>query len=364
MNFSKQDTKMIKGVAIIFMLMHHLWGFPDRYYNGTVYYGFLFNGKNIWVQLGQFGQICVSIFAFLGGYALYINCNKEHYFLRKIQSLYFGYWKVFAVVVPIGFLFFREQEVYCKAESLCSVFGMFSIESLMMNFLGVFHTYNAEWWFFLFFIKCIFVGVVFAKLCKKINNYYLEFLIILLIMFLTDNLVPTIAKYDDALKVIYKNFLFEDLFDHTIFKIMFLFGITFAKYNLLNQVYGFLEEKNKIIRKFVAVFTIIIIFFMRTMIVRNMDYIYVPIMIVSLYELLNVTVLKNAFSYLGGHSANIYYSHTFFCYYFGITASMVYKINNPVMSLINLLLISLAFSIIINKMYEWINKLLKKIKLV
>lgn len=28
--YSRKDTKIIKGIAIVLMLMHHLWAFPER----------------------------------------------------------------------------------------------------------------------------------------------------------------------------------------------------------------------------------------------------------------------------------------------------------------------------------------------
>lgn len=34
--FTKEDTKVIKGIAIILMLTHHLWGFPDRIAGGEL----------------------------------------------------------------------------------------------------------------------------------------------------------------------------------------------------------------------------------------------------------------------------------------------------------------------------------------
>lgn len=31
---SREDTKILKGIAVLLMLMHHLWTFPDRIYGG------------------------------------------------------------------------------------------------------------------------------------------------------------------------------------------------------------------------------------------------------------------------------------------------------------------------------------------
>ena len=38
--FPKSDTQIIKGLAILLMLMHHLWFFPDRIAGGELKYLF------------------------------------------------------------------------------------------------------------------------------------------------------------------------------------------------------------------------------------------------------------------------------------------------------------------------------------
>ena len=36
--FSRDDTKLMKGAAIVLMLMHHLWGFPGRIAGGELWH--------------------------------------------------------------------------------------------------------------------------------------------------------------------------------------------------------------------------------------------------------------------------------------------------------------------------------------
>jgi len=58
---TKQDTAVLKGIAIIAMLMHHLWGCPPDWvepYTGVL--GFF----------GNVGKVCVAIFLFCSGYGL------------------------------------------------------------------------------------------------------------------------------------------------------------------------------------------------------------------------------------------------------------------------------------------------------
>lgn len=81
--FSREDTKVMKGIAILLMLMHHLWGFPDRIMGGGVLGIFKFMGVSLPYYLGLYGNICVSLFFFLGGYGIYINSKKKKLILLK-----------------------------------------------------------------------------------------------------------------------------------------------------------------------------------------------------------------------------------------------------------------------------------------
>lgn len=65
--FTREDTKIIKGTAIILMLIHHLWGFPERIAGGSLKYMFIIFGQSSIVYFGLFGKICVSLFFLLVG---------------------------------------------------------------------------------------------------------------------------------------------------------------------------------------------------------------------------------------------------------------------------------------------------------
>lgn len=64
---TKQDTAVLKGIAIIAMLMHHLWGCPPvgvEPYTGVL--GFL----------GGVGKVCVAMFLFCSGYGLSVGYGR------------------------------------------------------------------------------------------------------------------------------------------------------------------------------------------------------------------------------------------------------------------------------------------------
>lgn len=62
--FDKNVTSQMKALALMLMLVHHLWK-----HNEMVHYGPL-SYSGILEQIGLFGKICVGIFLFLSGYGL------------------------------------------------------------------------------------------------------------------------------------------------------------------------------------------------------------------------------------------------------------------------------------------------------
>ena len=112
--FSRQDTKLMKGVAIFLMLMHHLWAFPERIAGGELWHVLNICGESSLAYFGSFGKICVSFFFFLGGYGVYLTtCSKKYDLIAKIKGLYLAYWKVFVIFIPLAFLFCAHQPTYC-----------------------------------------------------------------------------------------------------------------------------------------------------------------------------------------------------------------------------------------------------------
>ncbi len=118
---TRTNTKQLKAVAILLMLAHHLFTFPDRIpYDLSPATSIMISNLEFTQCIGTFGKICVSIFMFLGGYGLYASSITDNDGIqipknslsRHIFSLYTAYWKVFLIFVPIGFLLFHHQPQY------------------------------------------------------------------------------------------------------------------------------------------------------------------------------------------------------------------------------------------------------------
>lgn len=113
--FDRQDTKAIKGTAVLMMLFLHLVSLADRY--PATFEGFVsvipdLSGDGYFIRLITAGMgFCVPLFFFLGGYGLYMRMQKSGFSLwQSILKLYKAYWKVFFIFVPVGIVFFPGAE--------------------------------------------------------------------------------------------------------------------------------------------------------------------------------------------------------------------------------------------------------------
>ncbi|HHW7567491.1 TPA: acyltransferase family protein [Mannheimia haemolytica] len=147
---TKEQSNFIKGIAIILMLVHHLFAYSDRYPEDAEIY-FLSTSIRYEQILGEIGKYCVPIFMFIGGYGFAKSSNKgKHtsYYLNKILYIFIGYWLVFIVFVPLSYYFSEWQFVSLEPRVIIS------------NFLGISNSYNREWWFFFTIYFTYFINTV------------------------------------------------------------------------------------------------------------------------------------------------------------------------------------------------------------
>lgn len=83
MSIRKEISNRIQGIAILMMIVHHLFAFPDR---------LMFDYISVWggieTFVGSMCKICVSIFAFLSGYGWYKRKVAGFYVISKSLKLF------------------------------------------------------------------------------------------------------------------------------------------------------------------------------------------------------------------------------------------------------------------------------------
>lgn len=353
--FSKNMTSQAKGLAILLMVYHHLFTFPDRI--SSVYYSpiMIFNGLPLDQLIGMFGKICVSIFLFVSGFGLYQNFLKNNSFtlkesLKKVIQFLKYYWIIFIIFIPFGLIFFNDQSRY-----------VFNFVDFLLNFFPLTSTYNREWWFAPLYLELLLIFPILVRLIEKspLLLNYLSFIGLFLAGF-----------FQNAIVLFPNNELIQIVMNHIsvllLWQVVFIVGMYFSKYTVFERINLFLTKiKFDNILFYLAL--LLICFYIRQFtlpwiieirgakisgIYTYGDFILTPILIFSFVKIISQTlVLSKLFKTLGKHSNNIWLTHTFFIYYYfqEITFLPRFSILIVVWVFILTILVSICINYISNK---------------
>lgn len=133
MDITKRDSKMLKGVAILSMLMLHLFCRRENLpYTPLLWIG----GTPLIYYFALFGDICVAIYCFVSGYAHYMQSSEAEIKKRWKHLLHFfiPFWVIAAVFSLIGLLAGNAE-----------IPG--SLMKFALNCLTIQNSYNGAWWY-------------------------------------------------------------------------------------------------------------------------------------------------------------------------------------------------------------------------
>lgn len=99
--FGKDKTAIIKGFAIVFMILLHVFG-GSGWYEGDI----PMNHNEGLIRFMHSFQICVGIFVFMIGYGYAFAKQKDWWYsLKHVKSLLTSYWAVlFLFALPAGYM--------------------------------------------------------------------------------------------------------------------------------------------------------------------------------------------------------------------------------------------------------------------
>ena len=108
LELSLNDTMLLKGVALLLLLAHHLF-YQGIGYNDVHLYGSHYLVK----EIGIISKFCVAIFVFLSGYGLTVNAEKsltslKTFYVHRFVKLMANYWFIWIIFVPIGVFVFNR----------------------------------------------------------------------------------------------------------------------------------------------------------------------------------------------------------------------------------------------------------------
>lgn len=332
--FDKRNSTGLKGIAILLMLHHHNFRDVSLFENYTVSF---FPFPQEWVvNVADMAKICVSLFAFISGYGLYLSCksrkvNSTKWVVNRYVKTFAGYWLIWVLSGTISQIISRRvSKIFLKTniwEALINI---------GIDFLGVANlfdspTLNGTWWY----MSAAFVFIL---------------------------LTPLLVKYEEKLWLILAGVIVflrvicrgagEDIFpggtSTYAFLTPFIFGMIFAKNNYIEKI---VNGNYKPVRFILEIVLLIIAY----KVYKNIPTSYywevkwglIPLLVIlfSVEFILTVPGVRQLLIFLGKHSMNIFMVHTFIRAYY--LADFTYSWGHFAIITIVLLLVSLGISLIV-----------------
>ena len=341
---------LIKGIAIIFMVVHHLFAFPNWYIDGIDYSNITIFGKTLTQCTLYSVKICVNMFAFISGYAYFYNKTPNlKYGLKKIWKLLKRYWFIlFLIFIPIA-IAQNSSQITGKV----ILFNLFALDKRIITF---------SWYVYFFIILMLTLPFV-IKLFNGKKVYEIAFPIVCF---------TSILLLINYLKgIIPKEFLWivNDTSNILYCYPCVIVGYLIAKYDLFNKWFDkYLKPKYL----WQAIIIVLLVLGCRSkyekIINVNLDIIYVPILIYALIVIFSNLKFKGIIKLiklLGENSLNIWFLHSIIfsnAWVGDIFQKIAFLPKNPILVTIWVFLLLLPISMFINWIFKKQENIWKNIK--
>lgn len=332
--FGIRESTVIKGVAVLLLLIHHV--FNSKYSYTSII------PEDIMLNIVSLAKICVAMFFIISGYGMfksYVKCKEEgcsdlKFIYKHIVNVLLTFWLIYLIFVPLGVLFDRSPSF---------VYGDHIFINFLIDFGGGANilgtpSMNNTWW-------------------------YLDFTIIFYLI--SPILFKTVIYLNRKSVFCFSALAFFSLFFYgfrgiVIYFIPYFLGVITSQFDIFEKMNTF--KNNKFI---LMTFTIIMIFviWIRQCFLLNdakfykLDWIIAFILIYLIFHFIKKE--GNTFKLLyglGKHSAYIFYFHSFiYSYYF---CDMLYSLRYASLIYIIMLLACISISFLIMRIHKFVKKII------
>lgn len=336
MELTKQDTQMAKGMAVLGMVMLHLFcRKADLPYTPLIWCGEL----PFVYYLGLFGDLCVPVFCFCSGYAHYLmaDAQKGGYRRRlpgKALRFLSNYWIVVVLFSILGLFFDNSGHI---PGSWADFAG---------NMLMVGMNYNGAWWFVTTYLILLAMSPVLAALARRVNG------IVLLSVSFCLYLAAYVLRFKFAITLPHPALQWfwnqAVLFGTSQFG--YFMGMVCRKYGLVGKLRSCLVPRT-ILRRSIVILLPLAAFGGHCIV----ESVFVaPFTAAAALSGLFLAELpawaKRGLLLLGKHSTNIWLVHMFF--YLVLFPNLVFAARYPVLILGSMMLLCFAASVLIQALYR------------
>lgn len=339
-NFTKKDTNIVKGIAILAMVLHHTY--PSN--PGLPFY--MWNDRSLMLILSSCGKVCVTLLTILSGYGLaesYRNKWKMVEYHRNIRfilshciQLISLYWVILAWAYLLAFMQGHTiYDIYGK--------GFKGLQELLLDILGLGGIGNGT----------IFIG-----------SWYITAIIIYYILFPGLKFLVKKCKYL-VLILTYMPWIYYIIQRnpnmHTDWWLFYIFpfvvGIYLSQNRILSKIYEALGNVKGIV---ISLLGFACMLYLRLQVTLPMDtFLAFSVILLEMFIFTKVKVVADFLNRCGTQSANIWLLH-------GTIGGLIGNLNftSNFMKFVLLMFLSMAVSIMIEeiKNYTQYNKNVNEIR--
>lgn len=331
LQFTRDYTQIIKGVAILFMIILHVGGSGGTYdvpIRTMAEYPVL----NF---IHPSFKLCVGIFTFMIGYGYAFAKVKDwRYSIKHVCALLKVFWLIL-LVITVPSIFVVDGFSTLKANG---------IEDFVQNLVGVSESLNWYSWFVALYIFCMIVlplirpwldkRLVMATIVFSFTFYVLEIVI-------------------HALPIWDSNKWLYSLFNDCALMPTVLLGYYFAK----QQVFQKMQVPKHWTMSIVGLSIIVMVFAVRTVCGAiagfNLDIIYAPLSILGILIVFNtckLPITSKVLTVLGNHSVYMWFFHALFF------TDVVRKVYQPLILVSENIFIITFWTILLTLACSWVLK--------
>lgn len=299
---NKQESQVIKGLAILMMIYLH--ADVSDFFHLT--------------------RACgpVPFFLIITGYGLCVTDKPLVSRLKSFFRLLIHYWFILTPFLIIGC--YMKPDVYIG-----------SLSELLLNYLTWNSTYNGECWFLFPYLLLVLSSQWLICMIRHYNP-------LLIVFFAMVVYIVTLFIYSKwGVLYIYNNQWSEHLIHFAQFMLPFSLGVIACEYKWFTFFSNILKSQILILS---LLFLLIVI---RCHIVTNSFDSFYSFLFISLFLSINRPQLfDTVLAYLGRHSMNMWFIHSWFCFY--LFRPYIYRIDSPILIYLTIVMISLGLSIFFN----------------
>lgn len=341
LKYGKTEAQMIAGVAIIMMLVHHFFGFADYRLDGNwIYEPVKIGGVSVERIFASAGKLCVAIFAFSSGYAIWVN-RKSFAGYKSIgkRALKFllNYWIILAAFLI--YAIFIGDNIPTGRDFIHNIYGVHT---------GPHEPYvNVAFaWYVVFYVSLLLMTPLLIRIFARTNKWWD---MALLSCFA---LMPTLIGMSFLSKI--NAVPFDVIFGTLVSSIV---GLLVAKWKIFDCMRRMIGSHAFIKGFFIAVFVLILrqiglLTIGQTDISDALFAMLFCFGLLLMFEKINGTRIAAVLSFLGIYSMNLWFLHGIF---FTGTRPLQVILYYPRVSIL-ILIWGLIMLIPVAMLFAWIQK--------